>query len=78
MSKIRVGFIGAVGWTFVMTSGIFIPTSVLAGWLRLGDEITAWTWVGVGTILAGLYPLNRRGRARGTALAPGSTLSHIA
>ena len=70
--------LGAVGWTFVMTNGIFIPTSVVAGWLLLGDEITAWTWVGGGTILAGLYLLNRRGRARGTSLAPGSTLSHIA
>ena len=62
--------LGAVGWTFVMTNSIFIPTSVLAGWLLLGDEITAWTWVGGGTILAGLYLLNKRRRARSPRDAP--------
>lgn len=56
--------LGSVGWTFTMTNSIFIPLSVLAGWLVLGDDVTAWTWVGGGAIMVGLYLLNRPVRAR--------------
>ena len=56
--------LGSVGWTFTMTNSIFIPLSVLAGWLVLGDEITSWTWVGGGAIMVGLYLLTRPARPR--------------
>ncbi|NQU96616.1 MAG: hypothetical protein HQ548_03085 [Chloroflexi bacterium] len=59
--------LGSVGWTFTMTNSIFIPLSVLAGWLLLGDDVNGWTWVGGGAIMVGLYLLNRPVRARAPA-----------
>ncbi|MBM3958051.1 MAG: DMT family transporter, partial [Gemmatimonadetes bacterium] len=65
--------LGAVGWTFTMTNSIFIPLSVIAGWLFLGDDVNAWTWVGGGAIMIGLFLLNRP--ADTLRRPPGSTAS---
>jgi len=59
--------LGTVGWTFTTTNSVFIPLSVLAGWLVLGDEVNSWTWMGGGTIMIGLFLLNRPARARASA-----------
>ena len=74
--------LGAVGWTFTTTNSVFIPLSVLAGWLALGDEITPWTWIGGGAIMAGLYllnrPVNRPARARASAKGSASASGTVA
>jgi len=62
--------LSAVGWTFTMTNSVFIPLSVLAGWLLLGDDVNMWTWVGGGTIMVGLYLLNKPDPRRAPARTP--------
>ncbi len=64
--------LGTVGWTFTMTNSVFIPLSVLAGWLLLGDDVNAWTWGGGGVIMIGLYLLNRPTRTRPPGDRPGA------
>ncbi|MBI4218557.1 MAG: DMT family transporter [Chloroflexi bacterium] len=64
LAFLRLIATGAVGWTFVTTTSLFILFSLVAGLIFLGDEVSWATAAGAAVIVAGLYLVNRRGPAK--------------
>lgn len=62
LAFVRLLALGAVGWTFVTTTSLFILFSLLSGVLILGDDMTWVAYAGAAAIVAGIYLINRRGR----------------
>lgn len=62
LAFVRLLALGAVGWTFVTTTSLFILFSLVSGVLILGDDMTRVAYAGAAAIVAGIYLINRRGR----------------
>lgn len=72
LAFLRLLAMGAVGWTFVTTTSMFILFSLLAGIVLLGDSVTWTAAAGAAAIVGGIYLINRRtlgeGEARSTRI----------
>jgi drug/metabolite transporter (DMT)-like permease len=76
LAFLRLLAMGAVGWTFVTTTSLFILFSIVAGIVLLGDSVTWTASAGAAAIVGGIYLLNRRRtekEARATAPADGAS-----
>jgi len=61
LAFVRLLALGAVGWTFVTTTSLFILFSLLSGVLILGDDMTVVAYIGAAAIVGGIYLINRSG-----------------
>ncbi|MBI4220507.1 MAG: DMT family transporter [Chloroflexi bacterium] len=76
LAFLRLLSMGAVGWTFVTTTSLFILLSLVAGIVLLGDSVTWTASAGAAAIVGGIYLLNRRRKEKelkATAPADGAS-----